>query len=465
MRGGQLLGWQREAAERGQRQNLCLFAETGTGKTIAGLELIDRLPAPALVVCPLSIIEPAWRRDAARFYPHLRVVSLWAPTVRKRLQALKRPADVYLLNYDGLRILWQRHRRALLERGFRTVILDESSVIRNPRAAVTKAALAFAQHIPRRFVMSGSPAPNGAWEFWPQVSFVRPGVLGRSFWTFRASWFYPRRKDPRNPSVVWEWGIKPQRLERLMAIIRRHAVFVRKADCLDLPPQVDEVRYVLLPPPQRRAYDEMLNALVVQLGDSLDETALAVNRLAQIMKLRQITAGLLVTTDGQHRWCWDTKLKALGEVLDELGDAPAIVWVQFQEEAQRAIEFLERRARGLVGELTGRTPPSERGEIVRRFQSGDLRYLVGHPGAARFGLTLTAARYAIYVSLGYGAEEWQQSRDRIHRHGQTRSCTYLYLIAPGTIDETIYETLRRKGDIALATLEYLRRARESSPAQ
>ena len=61
---------QRNAVKRATEGNLALFHECGTGKTLTALKIIEHHKAmgcgPALVVCPLSIIEAAWMADAAK---------------------------------------------------------------------------------------------------------------------------------------------------------------------------------------------------------------------------------------------------------------------------------------------------------------------------------------------------------------------------------------------------------------
>ena len=102
----------------------------------------------------------------------------------------------------------------------------------------------------------------------------------------------------------------------------------------------------------------------------------------------------------------------------------------------------------------GETPQDERQKIVNRFQDPDspLRFFVGQPRTGGYGITLTAAHTMVYYSNSYDLEIRLQSEDRAHRIGQTKSVTYVDLISPGTIDETILTALRNKINIASAVL-------------
>ena len=64
------------------------------------------------------------------------------------------------------------------------------------------------------------------------------------------------------------------------------------------------------------------------------------------------------------------------------------------------------------------------------------------------GLTLTAANVAVFYSLDFSYANYEQSRARIHRIGQTEKCLYIHLIGKGTVDEKILHALKHKGDIA-----------------
>ena len=77
-----------------------------------------------------------------------------------------------------------------------------------------------------------------------------------------------------------------------------------------------------------------------------------------------------------------------------------------------------------------------------------VKYFVGNPQTAGYGITLTEAGTVIYFSNGYDLEKRLQSEDRAHRIGQKKSVTYIDLIAPKTVDEKIRKALRKKINIA-----------------
>lgn len=87
-------------------------------------------------------------------------------------------------------------------------------------------------------------------------------------------------------------------------------------------------------------------------------------------------------------------------------------------------------------------------ESVRAFKAGEVQFIVAHPSTLKFGVTFVNCNTAIYYSRDFDYEAWYQSCDRIYRKGQVNQCTYLSIVAEGTIDEDIERTLSRKGTAA-----------------
>ena len=101
----------------------------------------------------------------------------------------------------------------------------------------------------------------------------------------------------------------------------------------------------------------------------------------------------------------------------------------------------------------GLTPQDQRDKNKDAFQNDSkVRFLVGTPQTAGYGLTLTAANTVIYYSNGYDLEKRLQSEDRAHRIGQKKSVTYVDLMADDTVDEKIVQALRKKINIASEVL-------------
>ena len=143
----------------------------------------------------------------------------------------------------------------------------------------------------------------------------------------------------------------------------------------------------------------------------------------------------------------------LMDVLDEI-EGKAIIWGHWQKDIQNIVSEIEKvHGPGSVVDYYGLTPQEERQQNIKRFQNGEeCRFIVGTTQTGGYGITLTKANTVVYYSNGYDLEKRLQSEDRAHRIGQTKSVTYVDLIAEDTVDEKIVKALRDKINIASEVL-------------
>lgn len=402
-----------------------IFADTGTGKTLIGLEIASHFNK-TLILCPLSVIETAWVDDCNKFYPKKKIVNCWSNSRNGRINSLNEEADFYVMNYESYKIL----KNEIRTHKFDCMIIDESSCMKNMGSQITSMILEMTSVIPHRFVLSGCPTPNHNSEIFPQMKFVNNEIFGNNYYGFLARYFH---QDMANPHV---WFQTDEDKERYNLRLSEQSIFLKKEDCVDLPDKIFQVRRFNLSNEQRKYYDEMINDIQSHINEwsKFEFTA-------KLMKLREITSGF-VYPKGKGAdviKIQSNKINALAETLNEIGDKQVIIWCQFQYE----IESLAKQFDG-VG-LTSKT--KNRDNIIRDFRDGKIKYLFTHPQLLGKGVTFVNCTYNIYYSLSFSYEEFKQSQDRIHRIGQTNKCTYIILQANDTIDEKIYDCLQRKKSV------------------
>lgn len=418
-----LYGYQKTVCNKALNSGCyAIFSDTGTGKTIMGLELA-RFYNKTLILCPLSVIETAWIDDSRSFYPDRTIINVWGTSKAQRLKKLNTPADIYVMNYESFKILKNELRRMR----FDCMIVDESSAMKNMGSQITAAILDFSTVIPHRFVLSGCPTPNHNSEIFPQMKFVDPDLFGNNYYGFLARYFH---QDMANPHVWYQTG---EDKERYFARLSERSVFLKKEDCVDLPEKVFEVRRFDMAKQQRQAYDEILNDILSHINQwsKFEFTA-------KLMKLREVASGFVINKDQTISTFENNKEKLLCEVLEELKNQPVIVWCQFQHE----IDELAKKFSGVA--LSSKT--RNRDDIIRQFKNGEIKLLFTHPKLIGKGLTFTNCTYNIYYSMSFSYEEFKQSQDRIHRIGQNSKCTYIILQARDSIEEKIYDCVQRKGN-------------------
>jgi len=449
-----------EAVNRAKNGNLALFHECGTGKTLTALKVIEyhkeQGHIPALVVCPLSIIQSAWIEDCRKFAPDLSIVSLWDKSPAQRKKQLEKKADIYVANFET----FKSEFHAIQNKGFSILIVDESSKMKAYDSQITKALLALAgvwssgkgvkfpvrNIIPHRYILSGTPAPNSRMEYWPQMTFIaQNAVFSENFYSFRGRYFVPRPLG-RTGINLWDFTKDPHLQNEFNQKMTPYCHVVRKVDAVDLPAMVTEIRKVELGREERKAYDTFRNELVLRFGN---EDVLASSAVVEIMKARQLTSGFCYA-DNKVYSTGKSKIEELIDLLTEIGPKQqVIIWCCFVQE----IEEVCRAVPGAAA-LYGGT--DDRDQLIKQFQSGQIRYLAANPQSAGHGLTFVNCSYAIYFSMDYSWEMNKQSQDRIHRIGQTQKCTCCYLLAQDTIDEAIYDAVQNKKKLSEEILKYLR---------
>lgn len=239
-------------------------------------------------------------------------------------------------------------------------------------------------------------------------------------------------------------------LKRLHSVAYR----VTKAEALDLPDITEETRYVELETKAMKLYRELAKESYAEMERG---EITASNVLTKILRLSQVTGGFVGDDDKSVHAVSTVKMEALEDILDSvMADGKKIVvMARFVAELDAITVLLEKRG---IGYAQVRGGIRDRAEEVRRFQEdADCRVFVGQIAAAGLGLTLTAADTLCFYSMDYSMSNFTQAQARIHRIGAKSTCHYLYLIARGTIDETVSKALQGKIDLAKFLVDDYRR--------
>lgn len=411
-----------------------LFAEQGTGKSFPVLfrlaELAERgRIGSALIVAPKAVCE-SWREKVA--------------LLDEGQQAALERIGLRVASYD---MAWRRPE--LAQATFDAVVLDESHYVKTPTAKRTKACLALCARARYRYALTGTPTSNGQLcNLWSQLAAVdpvvergtvRPACLGgESYWAWlRAN----ARLDQYHKPVEYTDVAAIQR------VLQEVSFRVTKAECLDLPEKLpDELWRVGLPKAARAPYREMARHSVV-----LDLDTLAGNPLTRALRLRQIASGFMDTDDGGRVEYGTEKLAVLEAWLAEreAGDK-AVVFCEFRHSIDAVSSLLDGMGAPHVV-LDGRQP--DKG-AWRRFQADPaIRAIVCQYQTGSAGIDLFAADACVFFEPTLSSSLNEQARDRIHRPGQRRPCSYFYLIAEGTIEQAIYDALAGYADFDRALFE------------
>ena len=421
-----------------------LFMEMGTGKTKIILDLLGNYYKgninwpPSLIVCPVSVMEN-WRLEALKHQPNLKVVVAQG-TREQKLKTLRlietKQAQIIVINYESL---WRLVSQFALIPWWATV-LDESTKIKHRATQQAKAVMKLGQRSMRRYILTGTPAPNNPLELFNQIKFLDPTIFGHSWYVFRDR--YAIMGGYGNYQVLG-WKNLPELTQKLGLISYR----VMKKDCLDLPEKVYVEHRIKMTDEQSKVYKELAEDLVTSIK-GVDVVASVV--LAKLTKLRQLTSGFVYKTDKTSiRLDQNPKLDQLKEILESITEShKVVIWTSFRDEVEQITDLCKSLNLKSI-KLDGSVPGHLRGEVVRNFQEDpNIKIFIGQQHAGGLGITLTAADYCIFYSNDYSYEIRAQAEDRLHRIGQKNQVTYIDLIMKGTLDATIKRMLAQKANLA-----------------
>ena len=442
------------------KETFAYFMEMGTGKSKVLIDnmamLYDRGKIKAaLIIAPKGVISTWYNQELPAHLPdHIESkIVLWKALITK---GQREQLDSLFAEGEELRILIMNVESFSTPKGtafaykfisaYSTLMtVDESTTIKNPKAKRTKNILKLAQYSKYRRILTGSPVTKNPLDLYTQCEFLSPWLLDfASYYSFRNR--YAEMKtinvSGRQIQVVSSY----KNLEELSEKLKEFSYRVLKEDCLDLPPKTFMKRSITLSPDQRKVYEEMKKEALAHLNGKVTTTAIV---LTQLMRLQQITCGHFKADDGSTQPIKNNRITELMNVLDEI-EGKVVIWAHFQYDITSIIKaIVEEYGPGTVVDYYGLTPQDERQKNIDAFQKDPkVRFMIGTPQTAGYGITLTAASTMIYYSNGYDLEKRLQSQDRIHRIGQSKPVTYIDIIAEDTVDQRIVKALRNKVNIA-----------------
>ncbi|TMQ00785.1 MAG: DEAD/DEAH box helicase [Verrucomicrobia bacterium] len=412
-----------------------LADDMGLGKTLQTLAWLAWLNGqntkktrPTLVICPASVLHN-WLREANRFTPHLKVLVLESGAARHNLRKQIPQHDLIVTNYALLR----RDLEALQKFEFRAIILDEAQFIKNPSAQVTQSVKQL--RADQRLALTGTPLENRLLDLWSIVDFIQPGYLGSQ--SHFSETYEPRGGD----DAAWAQKIARRRLAaKLRPLMLRR---LKRQVAQDLPDRIEVRRDCELGDDQRKLYLAELRRSREKVMQTVAEKGVAKSKihvLAALTRLRQICCHPDLVGNNSPSGKTETLLELLEPLLAE--GQKVLVFSQFVQ----MLQLLEKECRQRqipTHILTGET--KDRQEVVNAFQNdANAAVFLLSLRAAGTGLNLTTASYVVLYDPWWNPAVEAQAIDRSHRIGQTRTVNAYRLIAPGTVEEKIWELQQRK---------------------
>lgn len=414
-----------------------LFLDPGLGKTAIVLDAFRRLKERGvarrmLVIAPLRVCQTVWREEGLRWteFRDLRFSLLHGS---KKAERLRDDADIWLINPEGVK--WLRDRFPM-GRGFAwdTVTLDELTKFKNPTANRSKSLRAMIRHTPRRWGLTGTPAPNGYLDLFGQMLVLDDGVaLGKYLTHYRDQYF-------QADYMGFNYTLRPGAAANIEDRLRPYVLRMSAEDYLELPALVDDVRAIDMPPDARKTYVQMRKDMLADLPEGVVTGA---NAAAVYSKLKQMANGAVyVNNKREVSIIHSAKMEALDELIDELAGQQLLIGYEFQHDVDR----LKARFGDALYTLDG-SSGARANEIVTAWNAGKIQLLACHPASAAHGLNLQygGCAHVCWLSPIWDLELYQQFIRRIWRQGTEAQRVVNHLLCmKDTIDELALEALRDK---------------------
>lgn len=432
-----------------------LILDMGLGKSVITLSALFELlldsfeVGKVLIIAPLRVAQDTWPKEIAK-WNHLKGLSysLVLGNAQERMAALNKKAFLYIINRENVAWLVQNCRW-----DFDTLVIDELSSFKSAKAQRFKALKKVRPLITRVIGLTGTPAPNGLIDLWPQIYLLDMGKrLGRFVGGYRERFFVP---DKRNRDVVFSYKPRPGAEQAIYKLIGDICVSMKAVDHLDMPELISNRVEVHMSEKERKLYDSLQRNMVLSLPDGDID---ALNAAALSSKLLQMANGTVYgepngqtagqgvdgepngesigQTIGQQRLVLhihDRKLDALEDLVEAANGKPLLVAYWYQHDLCRIssrFDFFRR---------------IQTSQDIDDWNAGRISLGLVHPASAGHGLNLQeGGSTVVWFGLTWSLELYQQLNARLWRQGQKHTVTLHHIVCVGTHDEDVMRALERK---------------------
>lgn len=408
-----------------------VLLEMGLGKSVISLSAINELMldyfdvSRTLVIAPLRVAISTWP-DEIKKWDHLKYLSYSVVTgsEKERLDALKKPAHIYVINRENVDWLITKSG---FKWSFDMVVIDELSSFKSYQAKRFKSLLKARPKVKRIVGLTGTPSSNGLMDLWAEFRLLDMGErLGRYITHYRQNFFIP---DKRNQQMIFSYKPKDGAEKMIYSLISDITISMKSKDFLKMPECIMNEVVVSLSEKEQKLYDSLKKDMVLSVED---EEIDAINAAALSNKLLQMANGAVYNDDKESIHIHDRKLDALEDLIEGANGKPVLIAYWFKHDLTRIKERFD------VREINT-------GKDITDWNEGKIPIAIIHPASAGHGLNLQlGGSTLIWFSLTWSLELYQQTNARLYRQGQKDTVVIHHIVSKGTIDEDVMKALKAK---------------------
>ena len=414
-----------------------VILQMGLGKTVCTLTAIEHLMydtfevSKVLIVAPLRVAKVTWSDEIDKWdhLSHL-TYSVAVGSEKERLSALKKKANLYMINRENLQWLIEKSG---LPFDYDMVVLDELSSFKSWQSKRFRAFMKARPKVQRVVGLTGTPSSNGLMDLFAEFKCLDMGErLGRFITQYRNAFFIP---DRMNGQVVYSYKPRPFAEEEIYRRIGDITISMKALDHLKMPELIENRYPVYMDDGEKQQYESMKKDLILPYLEN--EAITAANAAALSGKLCQMANGAVYSDEGSVVHIHDRKLDALEDII-EAAQGPILLCYWFKHDLERITKKLD--------ELKVEYARISSDGSIRMWNEGKFQVGLIHPASAGHGLNLQAGgNHIVWFGLTWSLELLEQSNARLWRQGQRAETVVVqYLVTAGTIDERILDAVSRK---------------------
>lgn len=429
-----------------------VFLDMGLGKTVSTLTAINYLMFDyleinsVLVIAPKRVAESVWQEEAEK-WDHLKHLSFSKiiGSAKQRISAvMDTKADIYIISRDNVAWLCALYGGGKLP--FDMVVIDELSSFKSYKSERFKALRGARPYLKRLVGLTGTPAPNGLIDLWPQIYLMDRGErLEKTISRYREKYFRPGQT---NGHVVYSYDLMSDSEYLIHKKIEDICISMKANDYLEMPERTDNYIKLKMPEQIKKQYDDFEKNKVLDLFKSEQEYLYnadkwvdkpveinAVNAAALSNKLLQFANGAVYDENRKVFPIHDIKLEALKEIIEDANGQSVLVAWTFQFDRDRIMDYLKKyKPREL-----------KTNKDIEDWNAGKIQVMLAHPASAGHGLNLQAGgNLIVWFGQTWSLELYQQFNARLYRQGQKNHVIINHLILQGTHDEDVIRALKSK---------------------
>lgn len=414
-----------------------VILQMGLGKTVCTLTAIEHLMydtfevSKVLIVAPLRVAKVTWSDEIDKWdhLSHL-TYSVAVGSEKERLSALKKKADLYMINRENLQWLIEKSG---LPFDYDMVVLDELSSFKSWQSKRFRAFMKVRPKVQRVVGLTGTPSSNGLMDLFAEFKCLDMGErLGRFITQYRNAFFIP---DRMNGQVVYSYKLRPFAEEEIYRRIGDITISMKALDHLKMPELIENRYPVYMDDGEKQQYESMKKDLILPYLEN--EAITAANAAALSGKLCQMANGAVYSDEGSVAHIHDRKLDALEDII-EAAQGPILLCYWFKHDLERITKKLD--------ELKVEYARISSDGSIRMWNEGKFQVGLIHPASAGHGLNLQAGgNHIVWFGLTWSLELLEQTNARLWRQGQRAETVVVqYLVTAGTIDERILDAISKK---------------------